>query len=94
MAAGENFAAKFKPKSAGVWELVLSKTSTELTKDKLTVSDKDKQGNVSRIEGTFSERAAHDRTVSRGRDWISFLTPIFSLHRLARSINYMLMATE
>ena len=52
--AGENLVKKFKAKTNGVWELVLPKPSTALTKGKLTVSVKDKQGNVSRIERTFS----------------------------------------
>ncbi len=53
-AAGQNLAAKFKPVSAGVWELKLARPITELAKGKLTVSVKDKQGNVSRIERTFT----------------------------------------
>jgi len=54
VAGGENLAAKLQPKTDGIWELVLSKPIAELTKGKLTVSVKDKQGNVSRIERTFS----------------------------------------
>jgi hypothetical protein len=53
-AAQENLARKFKPRSDGVWELVLEKPLTRLARGKLTVSVKDHQGNVSRIERTFS----------------------------------------
>ena len=51
---GESLARKFKGKSPGVWELTLSKPLTDLPKGKLTVSVKDRQGNVTRIERTFS----------------------------------------
>lgn len=53
-APGDNLAPKFKPKSVGVWELVLSAPLKELPKGKLIVSVKDKQGNLSQIERTFS----------------------------------------
>jgi hypothetical protein len=53
-AAGENLAATFKPASDGVWELALATPLTNLAKGKLTVSVKDRQGNTSRIERTFS----------------------------------------
>ena len=54
VAAGENLAAKLKPKSDGVWELAVGTPLAELAKGKLTVSVKDRQGNISRIERTFS----------------------------------------
>jgi hypothetical protein len=54
--AGKNLAAKFKPKSDGVWELKLARPITDLERGKLTVSVKDRQGNTSRIERTFSTR--------------------------------------
>ena len=53
-AAGVDVAAKFKPASAGVWELKLDKPITALPRGKLTVSVKDRQGNVTVIERTFS----------------------------------------
>jgi hypothetical protein len=56
--AGTNLASKFREKTQGVWELKLAKPITELAKGKLTVSVKDRQGNVSRIERTFSVRLA------------------------------------
>jgi hypothetical protein len=56
MAAGTNLAAKFQPKSNGVLELRLAAPLTELTKGTLTVSVKDRQGNRTRIERTFSVR--------------------------------------
>ena len=57
-AAGQNLASKFKEKSPGVWELALARPVTALAKGKLTVSVKDRQGNVTRIERTFSVAAA------------------------------------
>jgi hypothetical protein len=54
IAAGQNLAAKLKPKSEGVWELALATPLSALPKGKLTVSVKDRQGNTSRIERTFS----------------------------------------
>jgi hypothetical protein len=53
-AAGQNLASKFKAKTPGVWELTLAKPLTELPKGKLTVSVKDRQGNITRIERTFA----------------------------------------
>ena len=54
--AGKDLAARFKPKSPGAHELKLSKPITELKRGKLTVSVKDRQGNVSRVERAFSVR--------------------------------------
>jgi hypothetical protein len=53
-AAGEDLAHKFKPKSPGVWELALAKPVAGLSRGKLTVSVRDRQGNTTRIERTFS----------------------------------------
>jgi hypothetical protein len=52
--AGENLAAKFKPTSQGVWEWKLGTPLAELKTGTLTVSVADKQGNVTKIERTFS----------------------------------------
>jgi hypothetical protein len=52
--AGQNLAPKFTGKTPGVWELTLSKPLTELPKGRLTVSVKDRQGNLTRIERTFA----------------------------------------
>jgi hypothetical protein len=52
--AGENLAPRFKAKTPGVWELLLSRPLTELPKGKLIVSVQDRQGNITRIERTFS----------------------------------------
>src|SRR5262249_12408885 len=52
--AGTNLATKFKQKTQGVWELRLAKPITELNKGKLTVSVKDRAGNIARVERTFS----------------------------------------
>jgi hypothetical protein len=54
VAAGENLAPQFQPKSQGVWEWKLAKPVTKLAKGVITVSVKDRQGNISRIERTFS----------------------------------------
>jgi hypothetical protein len=53
-AAGTNLAPSFKAKTPGVWELTLTRPITKLSRGKLTVSVKDRQGNVTRIERTFS----------------------------------------
>jgi len=53
-AAGENLANRFRPASPGVWQWKLATSLHELPKGKLTVSVKDRQGNFSRIERTFS----------------------------------------
>ena len=52
--AGQDLAKKFKAKSDGVFELSLSKPLRKLAQGKLTVSVKDKQGNITRIERVFS----------------------------------------
>jgi hypothetical protein len=52
--AGENLASKFQPASRGVWEWKLAKPLAALEKATLTVSVKDKAGNITRIERTFS----------------------------------------
>jgi hypothetical protein len=54
VAAREDLAKRFKPKSDGVWELRLAAPVRDLRKGKLAVSVKDRQGNLSRIERTFS----------------------------------------
>jgi hypothetical protein len=54
IAAGENLVKKFWPKSPGVWELKLSQPLARLAKGKIDVSIKDRQGNISCIERTFS----------------------------------------
>ena len=51
--AGQNLAVRFSPTGPGVREWKLSKPIT-IQKGKLTVSVKDKQGNITRIERTFS----------------------------------------
>jgi hypothetical protein len=51
---GKNLAGKFKALSEGRWELSLSKLITDLPRGKLTVSVKDRQGNTTRVERTFS----------------------------------------
>ena len=52
--AGEDLAKKFKALPDSRWELTLAKPIKELRRGKLTVAVKDRQGNVSRIERTFS----------------------------------------
>lgn len=55
--AGQNLAPKFRNKAQGVWELPLTTPLTELPKGRLTVSVKDRQGNITRIERSFSVTA-------------------------------------
>jgi len=57
VSAGENLADRFKPAGAGIWELRLAAPPRVPGRAKLTVSVKDKQGNVSRVERTFFTRA-------------------------------------
>ncbi len=52
--AGENLASRFKATSPGVWEYVLAKPIVDLERRRLTVSVKDRQWNISRVERTFS----------------------------------------
>lgn len=53
--AGQNLAAKFTSLGSGVYELKLS-TPLNVMRGKVTVSVKDKQGNITRIERTFSAK--------------------------------------
>jgi hypothetical protein len=61
-ASGENLASRFKEKENGIWALTLSKPLPAITKGKLSVSIRDKAGNVTRIDRSFSidPQAAHD----------------------------------
>jgi hypothetical protein len=52
--AGKDLASKFTAKGEGVWGLRLARPVAELSKGKLTVSVKDRQGNATQIERTFS----------------------------------------
>ena len=54
MTAGENLASGFKEIGDGVYELKLEQPIPSLARGVLRVSIKDRQGNVSRIERTFS----------------------------------------
>jgi hypothetical protein len=54
VAAGENLAKKLRPLTQGVWELKLARAITELPKGKLRIAVKDRQGNVTSIERSFS----------------------------------------
>jgi hypothetical protein len=51
---GDNLAALLKKTGDGIWELRLKKSVAELKKGKLVVSIKDREGNISRVERTFS----------------------------------------
>ncbi len=51
---GKNLAAHFKPRTQGVWELQLVRPLAPLARAQLVVSVKDKQGNLTRLERTFS----------------------------------------
>jgi hypothetical protein len=52
--AGQDLQPRFKPVGQGVWELKLSKPITALAQGTMTVSVRDRQGNVTRIERTLS----------------------------------------
>jgi hypothetical protein len=52
--AGTNLAAKFQALSGWRWELALAKPITSLPRGKLSVSIRDRQGNVTCVERTFS----------------------------------------
>ena len=52
--AGQDLAARFKKLPDGRWEWKLATPITELPRGRLTVSVKDRRGNVSRIDRTFS----------------------------------------
>jgi hypothetical protein len=54
IAAGKDLAGEFRKKSPGVWEFVLDPPTTKIAAGKLEVTVTDRQGNVSRIERTFS----------------------------------------
>lgn len=54
MSPGENLAGRFQSLGDGRWELKLLKPVGELPRSVLTVSIKDRQGNVSRVVRTFS----------------------------------------
>jgi hypothetical protein len=57
VAAGENLAPRFKVTSPGVWQLKLDQPIAGLKKSQLTVSVKDRQGNINRVERVFSTRS-------------------------------------
>jgi hypothetical protein len=52
--AGQNLAERFRTTSQGVWEYRFGQPLAKLERGKLTVSVADRQGNVNRIERTFS----------------------------------------
>jgi hypothetical protein len=54
VAPGENLARKFQVLPDARWQLTLAKPVTDQPRGKLTVSVKDRQVNVTRIERTFS----------------------------------------
>ncbi len=57
IAAGEELSGRFREQSPGVWEWTLTKPPGNLPEGTLTVAIKDRQGNVTRIERTFSVTA-------------------------------------
>ena len=54
--ARQNLASKFRHKGDGVWELLLANPIVDLPRGALTVSIRDRQGNVTRVERAFSVR--------------------------------------
>ena len=55
-AAGQDLAPRFRPVTQGVWELRLKSAITDLPRGTLAVSVRDRQGNVTCIERTFTVR--------------------------------------
>jgi hypothetical protein len=53
-AAGQDLAAKFRPKSPGVWEMKLERPIMRMAKGKIEASVTDRQGNRTRIVRSFS----------------------------------------
>jgi Hydrazine synthase alpha subunit middle domain len=51
--AGQNLAPKFQTRSQGVWEMVFSEPLNKSPQGRLTISVKDRQGNITRVEQTF-----------------------------------------
>src|SRR5207249_2271040 len=54
VAAGNNLAKQFRAKGDGVWEMTLAAPLADLARGTLTVEVRDRQGNTSRVERTFS----------------------------------------
>jgi len=54
--AGENLASRFQQTSPGIWEMKLAKPLNGIEKATLITSIKDRQGNIARVERTFSAR--------------------------------------
>jgi len=52
--AGENLAPKFTAKGDGVWELPLTQPLAGVPRGKLTVAVKDREGNITKVERSFS----------------------------------------
>jgi hypothetical protein len=52
--AGDDLAKKFRALPGNRWEPRLARPITELCRGRLTVSVKDRQGNATRVERTFS----------------------------------------
>jgi hypothetical protein len=52
--AGQNLAARFHPKSQGVWELTLEEPVRRLENGRVWVSVRDRQGNTTRVDHRFS----------------------------------------
>ena len=54
ISAGQDLAGRFQPTAQGIWEYRLTRPITGLARGTLTVSVRDRQGNVARVERTFS----------------------------------------
>lgn len=54
VAAGENLAPRLRNTTTGVWELPLEKPLAQLPRGELSVSVRDRQGNLSQLKRTFS----------------------------------------
>jgi hypothetical protein len=61
IAAGANLAERFQPLPEGRWQWNLTQPITELDRATLTVSIRDRQGNVTRLERRFSVEASESK---------------------------------
>ncbi|HWB03976.1 MAG TPA: hypothetical protein VG796_13195 [Verrucomicrobiales bacterium] len=87
LAAGENLASKFKSLTRGVRELKLDTPLKNTSAAGLTVSVKDRQGNISRIDRRFSagvnaSTSAPEAPASRGKATAKETRPATFPHRI------------
>ncbi len=64
---GQNLASGFKQRSSGVWELKLAEPLTKLARGTLTVHVKDRQGNRTQLDRTFSVSKSVSKKVAAAK---------------------------